>query len=85
MSITNLNAERAIKSGDCRNWTVRECLEEALKQISEGKFSADMVYIAFRKINEETNKITFLNFSAGVTQIECHGLLVKHLLNLDKE
>lgn len=83
VSTINLNSERATRSGDCRNWTVEDCLKEALQDVIEKKIPADMVYIAFREKNEEDSSATFPSYCAGVTNIECRGLLFKHLTDLN--
>ncbi len=83
MSVSNLNSKRADRSGDCRDWTVTDCLEEALREIAEGEINPDMVYIAFRVKDEEDNSSVFPNYCAGVTNIECRGLLFKHLTDLN--
>ncbi len=85
MSITNLNSKRATKSGDCRDWSAEDCLKEALQAIIEGKIDPDMVYIAFREKDEENDTAHLPYYCAGVTPIECGGLLFKHLTNLNAE
>ncbi len=83
MSVESLNSRRATKSGDCRDWSVEDCLREALQHVVEGTIDPDMVYIAFREKDEEDSSATFPSYCAGVTNIECRGLLFKHLTDLN--
>jgi hypothetical protein len=76
--IESLNAKRADKSGDCRDWTVADALRDALKAVESGEFPADMVYIAMTA-KRDRNDREFEYRAAGGKRLELIGLLYEHL------
>lgn len=74
----NLNAARMERSKNCKDWTVRDVLEKALKDLDAGVISPDMVYLCIREPGPD-NTVDYWHLAAGVTNIEAVGLLAHHL------
>ena len=79
--IESLATKRAVKSGDCRDWTPLEALKQLIIDIESGKSTPDMLVVCMREIRgtDEEKRVFYPRVSAGVTQIECLGLLSQHL------
>ena len=81
--IESLSTKRAVKSGDCRDWTPLEALKQLITNIEGGELNPDMICICMRQIRkidgEERERAHYPRIMAGVTQIECIGLLSQHL------
>lgn len=76
---TNLAMERMHRSGDCREWKPLDALKELIRDIEDGTINPDMLYICMREVKEDSAYFPFV--VAGVTEIECLGLLYKHLVD----
>ena len=78
MTVESLNARRADKSGDCRDWSVEDALKDALEQVQLGNIKSEMVYVAF-SCDCGNDRREFVYKCAGGTKLELIGLLARHL------
>jgi hypothetical protein len=72
-NIISFNSAKSIKSGDCRDWTVRDALEDALKQADEHT----IVYIAMSHVDDDGKRVHAYR-CAGGGRMELIGLLEVH-------
>ena len=77
-SPVSLNEVRAEKEGDCRMWSVAECLRAVLRDIEEGKINPDAVYVAMRETGDDGGLI-FPCRVAGLNTLELWGMISAHL------
>lgn len=76
-NVVSLAQIKADKSQDCRDWTPRDALAEALRQIDAGEMKPEMIYIACRTLIGE-DAVDYNHFSAGGDRMQLVGLLSYH-------
>jgi len=78
--VVSLGRLRAERQEDCRAWSVKDCLREALRSVEAGEIDPDIVYVAFRQIDKtRDNWQSYPGICAGGNALEMRGLLAKHL------
>lgn len=77
--VVSLNAERAAKSGDCRDWTPLDALRETIAKIERGDWDVEMIFIAMKTRAAPDGEYRTPSRSAGMTRLEVIGLLQDHL------
>lgn len=77
MTVESFSRAKAEASGDCREWTVVDALRAALADVESGEVKPDMVYIAFREVDDGVMR--FPSICAGITRFELTALLAKHM------
>lgn len=89
--VRGLGEARAARSGDCRDWSVKEMLQSALADIEDGTRNPSMA-VLFMRIEPSADtggKVRYSYLSAGGTTMELTGLatycLHAHLLTEDNE
>ena len=73
----NLNAARAEKTGDAREWTVVDLLAEALKESLEGAGWTKCVLLLYGE-DDDGNFETSMR-AAGTTRLETRGIIATAL------
>ena len=74
----SLAARRVRNSGDCREWSVVECLEDTLAQAREGRWTKCVVLL-YGEGEEDTFNVD--TRSAGCTKLEARGLLLTEMMS----
>lgn len=76
----SLSKKRAERSNDCRDWTVVDALEAALKAAKENPEAYRMVYICcYGNDTAREFGTVYPWFAAGGVKMELSGLLAYHL------
>ena len=80
----NLAAEKARRTGDCRDWSPLDALKETVREIESGERDFDMIYICAR-LKTDDGMAEYTWRAAGMTHLESLGLLYKHLQWTERE
>ena len=75
--ITSLARRRVQVSEDCREWSVRDCLQAVLDDIESGEIDPCMVVVEL--CIQKDGVATYPAYFAGGTTLEIQGLIAKHL------
>lgn len=78
MSIVSLRKEKAKRSNNPADWTVAECLQDALEAIEYGRINPSKVYIAMSESGEDNTEV-FHYRTAQTSGLEAIGLLMAHV------
>jgi hypothetical protein len=80
-----LAERRSEQAGDCRQWTPKDALLAALRDIESGKINPTMLVISYREPSEVDNEVYYRYYAAGVTAMEHAGLLAMHLARVTSQ
>lgn len=54
-NVVTLGEVRAIKNGDCRDWTVREAMLSMIRDIDAGKLKVDRIIMVFDRTEKDSH------------------------------
>ena len=79
----NLGAARVDRTGDCRDWSVLDCLRDTIREIESGDLEAEMIYIAMASPVRDDQTRRYRYKAAGGDKLMMRGLLATCLMRQD--